>query len=365
VKKRGLLSMPLDNLLRGPFIRLRLAVLLGLLLLMVGTGGYTVVEHYRPLDALYMTVITLSTVGYETVTPLSHAGKIFTIFLILGGIGTAAWVFTTIIEVFVSEQGLRIIGRHRMQRRVDMLSGHYIVCGFGRIGQQIAQMYRQDRVPHVVIEREDSRLAMLRADDVPHVEGDAADEGVLSSAGIARARALIAVTATDAGNTFIVLTARGLSPQLLIVARADSQQNEAKLRRAGATKVVSPHILGGRWMGITAVNPAVTEFITAMTEMDHSDFILHEFQIEDETVFLDQTFGAADLKRRTGALVVAIRQHSDEHRFTPNPPDHLRMQLGDILIAIGSPDQLNALARFVRPQHPESILPYARTPRAV
>jgi voltage-gated potassium channel len=285
-------------------------------------------------------------------------GKIFSILLILGGIGTAAWVFTTIIEVFVSEQGLRIIGRRRMERRVKALTGHYIVCGFGRIGQQIAQMYNQERVPYVIIEREESRLAMLRAEDIAHVEGDAADDDALRQAGIDRARALIAVTPTDAINTFIVLTARGLCPNLFIVARADSVQNEAKLYRAGASKVVSPHILGGRWMGMTAVNPAVTEFITAMTEIDHANFVLHEFQLDDETPFVGQRFGEAELKRRSGALVVAIRQGADDHRFVPNPGDHLRLSSGDILIAMGTLEELNRLANLVRPDRPEPVQPY-------
>ncbi len=349
---------PLDELLQNPFVRLRLALLLGVLLLVVGTAGYMLVEHYRPLDALYMTVITLSTVGYETVRPLDDAGKVFSIFLILGGIGTAAWVFTTVIEVFVSEQTLKMIGRRRMERRVDALSGHYIVCGYGRIGQQIAQMYTQERVPFVVIEREESRVTMLREANIAHVEGDAADDEALKQAGIARARALIAVTPTDAVNTFIVLSARGLRPDLSIIARADSVQNEAKLYRAGATKVVSPHNLGGRWMGVTALNPAVTEFIEAMTEMDHANFVLHEFTVEGASSFVGQSFGESALKPKTGALVVAIRQGANQHRFVPNPADDLRLSEGDILIAIGSVSQLNALAKLVRPAQPETVLPH-------
>ena len=358
MNQKRLLHPSLDELLRNPFVRLRLALLLGLLLLLAGTGGYMAVQHYRPLDALYMTVITLSTVGYETVGHFSDAGKIFSILLILGGIGTSAWVFTTVIEVFVSEQTRQILGRRRMDRRVSALSGHYIVCGYGRIGQQIAQMYIQERVPFLVLEQEPARVAMLRDADVVYVEGDAADDDALMRAGIARARALIAVTPTDAVNTFIVLSARGLRPDLSIIARADSVQNEAKLYRAGASKVVSPHNLGGRWMGITALNPAVTEFIQAMTEMDHTQFVLHEFTIEMQSVFVGENFGEAALKTKTGALVVAIRQGENQHRFVPNPADDLRLSESDILIAIGTLPQLNALAKLVRPAQPETVLPH-------
>lgn len=348
----------LDDLLRNPFVRLRVALVVGGFLLAVGTAGYVHIEHYNPLDALYMTVITLGSVGYETIRPLDDPGKIFTICLIVGGIGTAAWVLASIIEVFVSETALTIRRKKKMDRRVKAVSGHYIVCGYGRIGQQIAQMYTQERVPYVVIEKEERRLEMLNASDTLHVEGDAADDLILQQAGIERARALIAVTPTDAVNTFIVLSARGLRPDLFIVTRADSFQNEAKLYRAGASKVVSPYNLGGRWMGITALNPAVTEFITAMTELDHANFVLHEFTVEAESGFAGQAFGEAALRQRTGALVVAIRQGENAHRFVPNPADALRLSPGDILIAIGSQTQLKALARLVRPSHPDAILLY-------
>ncbi|MBV9848857.1 MAG: potassium channel protein [Armatimonadetes bacterium] len=356
MKRRWQLHPRARDIFRNPFVRLRLALLLGFVLVALGTVGYIVIEHYDPLDALYMTVITLSTVGYETVRPLDAAGKIFTIGLILGGIGTAAWVFTTVIEVFVSEQTLRYLARRRMDRIIGALRRHYIVCGYGRIGQQIAQGYTQNKVPFVVIEKDPARLELLREQDIPHVEGDAADDDVLRQANLAHAAALIAVTPTDAVNTFIVLSARGLRPDLLIIARADTLQNEAKLYRAGASKVVSPHVLGGRWMGITALNPAVTDFITAMTEMDHTQFVLHEFTVSRDSRFVNQTFGEAALRSLTGALIVAVRG-GQARQFTPNPPDTLPLLPGDTLVAIGSPSQLTALSRLVKPDKPESLFP--------
>ena len=338
----------LRDFYRNPLLRLRLALLLGFSLLAGGTVGYMGLEHYGFLDALFMTVITLGSVGYGEVKPLTTAGEIFTIILILVGLGTAAWLFTTIIETFVSEQTLLLLSRKRMTRMVNRLKDHYIVCGYGRIGQQIALGYTQNKVAYVVIEQEPSRLEMLREADVPHVEGDAADDDVLTQAGIDRAAALIAVTPTDAINTFIVLSARGLRPDLYIVARADSLQNEAKLLRAGASKVVSPHILGGRWMGITAINPAVTDFITAMTEADPTQFLLREVTVTQNAACAGMEFAAAQLKEKTGALVVALRPVS-EGGFVPNPSDHRRLAIGDILIALGSPDQLNSLARLLDP----------------
>ena len=339
----------LRDFYRNPLLRLRLALLLGFVILAGGTAGYIGLEHYSFLDALFMTVITLGSVGYGEVKPLDVPGEIFTIVLILFGLGTAAWLFSTVIETFVSEQTLLLLSRKRMARMVNTLKDHYIICGYGRIGQQIAQGYRQNKVPHLVIEQEPARLEMLREADVPHVEGDAADDEVLKNAGIDRAAALIAVTPTDAINTFIVLSARGLMPDLYIVARADTLQNEAKLIRAGASKVVSPHILGGRWMGITAINPAVTDFVTAVTEADPSQFAVREVTLSAASACAGMTLAGADLKKKTGALIVALRAAAETHTFVPNPPDDRRLTPGDMLIAIGSPTQLLSLARLLNP----------------
>ncbi|BDI33870.1 potassium transporter TrkA [Capsulimonas corticalis] len=345
--KRNNLYPKLTDMLRNPFVRLRLALFVGALLGAFGTAGYMGIEHYGFLDAVYMTVITLSSVGYGTVRPLDIAGEIFTIFLIVVGLGTAAWVFSTVIEVFVSEQSLAILTQRRMKRVVDSLNNHYIICGYGRIGQEISLNYSQNNVPHLVMERDPGRVEMLRENSVPFIEGDAADDETLKRAGIDRAAALIAVTPTDAVNTFIVLSARGLRPDLYIVARADSSSNEAKLYRAGASKVVSPHILGGRWMGITAINPAVTDFITAMTDADHDKFQVREFVVLSESEFAHKTFGESRLHDRSGALVVAVRRVGKGGHFLPNPADSLVLGPGDVLIAIGSPDQLKKLGALI------------------
>ena len=344
----------LADFYRNPLLRLRLALLLGASLLAGGTLGYMGIEHMRFLDALFMTVITLSSVGYGEVRPLDVVGEIFTIVLILVGLGTAAWLFTTVIETFVSEQTLLLLSKKRMDRMVSSLKNHYIVCGYGRIGQEIAQGYTHNKVPYVVIEQDLVRLGMLREANVPFVEGDAANDDVLMRAGIDRAAALIAVTPTDAVNTFIVLSARGLQPDLYIVARADALQNEAKLLRAGASKVISPHVLGGRWMAITAVNPAVTDFIAAVTEADHAEFAVRESLVSPESACCGVTLGAAQLKQKTGALVVAMRPVSEGRGFFPNPPDGHRLAPGDILIAIGSPQQLSRLGQLLNPAQEKS-----------
>ena len=329
---------------RDPLLRLRLALLVGLLLLGVGTLGYVVIEHMRFLDALFMTVITLSSVGYGEVKPLDTAGEIFTIGLILVGLGTAAWLFTTVLETLTSEQTQRVLAQKRMSRVINSLKNHYIVCGYGRIGSEISQGYTQNKVPFLVIERSPERIGELREAGIPCVEGDAADDAVLVQAGIHRAAALIAVTPSDAGNTFIVLSARGLQQDLFIVARADAPQNEAKLLRAGASKVISPYTLGGRWMAVTAINPAVTDFVAAITQSDPAVFAVREVEVSAASAYAGQTFGNAQFKQRTGAQVVAMRPASQITGFFPNPPYERTIVAGDVLIALGSPQQLAKLS---------------------
>jgi len=245
---------------QNPLLRLRLALLLGVFLVAAGTLGYIAIERMSLLDALFMTVITLSSVGYGEVQPLDVPGQIFTMVLIVGGIGTATWLFATVLETLVSEQTHQVLAQKRMDRVINSLHNHYIVCGYGRIGRQISDGYTQNKIPFLVIERDPERTRELRDMGIPCVEGDAADDAVLVSAGIHRAAALISVTPTDASNTFIVLSARGLRADLFIVSRADAPQNEVKLLRAGASKVISPYTLGARWMAATAINPAVTDF---------------------------------------------------------------------------------------------------------
>ena len=341
-------SPPKFDYFRDPLLRLRLALLVGFLLLSGGTLGYMAIERMSFLDALFMTVITLGSVGYGEVKPLDVAGEIFTIGLILVGLGTAAWLFTTVLETLTSEQTRRVLAQKRMNRMIDSLNNHYIVCGYGRIGNQIALGYTQTKVPFLVIEQNPDRIADLREAGIPCMEGDAADDAVLVSAGIHRAAALISVTPTDASNTFIVLSARGLRQDLFIVARADAPQNEAKLLRAGASKVISPYVLGGRWMAVTAINPAVTDFVAAITQADPSEFAVREVQVSAASAFSGQTFGEAQFKLKTGAQVVAMRPASQITGFFPNPPYERQIVAGDILVALGSPAQLAQLSSLLQ-----------------
>jgi len=326
-----------------PIRRFQFAVALGLCLIVVGAAGYIVIEHYPILDAFYMTIITLSTVGYGEVHPLHPAGKIFTMLLLVFGLGIAAWALSTLFEVLISDQSLRILEQRRMDRLIDTFENHFIVCGYGKIGEAVTTGFLRRNVQFVVVDGSPDRLERLRESGVPRVTGDASDDEVLTRAGIARARALIVVTSTDASNTFITLSARQMRADLMIVARAALPGNVRKLYQAGATKVISPDQLGGWWMAITAENPAVTDFITGLSEASVSGSSLAEVKAVGGIV--GKTFGHAMIKERSGALALAVKR---EGVYNPNPPDNYVILAGDDIIALGTPAQVAKLRKLCR-----------------
>lgn len=334
----------------SPYTRLWVALGLIVLLMSIGTLGYMTVEHWNLLDALFMTVITFSTVGYGEVHKLDPQGKILTILLILFGGGIATWALLSLGETLVSDQSRRFLQTRRIMRRVKMMKDHYIVVGYGRIGQSICRGYIRNQVPFVVLDLPGPRIEQMRLDGIPHIEGDASNDEVLRSAGIMEARALLAVTPVDAVNTFVTLSARELRKDLMIVARCDDMTNAAKLRRAGANKVVSPHMLGGWWMATTAINPAATDFIEGISLADHTKVIIYEVTVGPE---LDgQSLFSQQFRKHTGALVLATRR---EGVFHANPGDEMVLKSGDAVIAIGSPVQLKKLAKLCNPHNPSVI----------
>lgn len=337
-----------------PLFRLKLAITVFCVLILLGTFGYHLVEHWDLLDSLFMAVITLAAVGFGEIHRLDRPGEIFTIFLILFGVGVMGWALFTTLEVLSSEQGLRDLQRQRTKRMAKKMKNHYIVCGYGRIGSAIVRGYERYHVPFVVVEHDASRLEYLRNEGIFHIEGDPSSDEILIEAGIANAKALISVYPTDAANTFIVLTARGLNDKIVIVARADFPAAVSKLYRAGANKVVSHHALGGWWMAATAVNPATTDFMEGISLADRTQTILYEFTVGDS---LDGVvFEDAQFKKKTGALVVSVRRGGE---FQANPPDDFILHKADTIIALGSPKEIRALGAFCNPKEDVRLdLPY-------
>lgn len=328
----------------SPFSRLRLALLSLLALAALGTIGYIVLEGWTLLDALYMTVITLATVGYKEVHPLNQLGKVFTIILISFGVSIVFWAVTSLFEIIVGEHLWHTLMRRRMENQISKLRDHYIVCGFGRMGQEIVRVFRRSKVPHVVIEINPEQLPKLVDQNILFIEGDASDDKMLLAAGIKRAKGLVTVGPTDEGNVFVTLTARGLNPDLFIIARSIREDNEGKLRRAGANRVTSPYTTGGRRMAFAALRPHVVEFLDATIHADSVIFELEDVNVTAKSPFVNKPIKDSRIREASGATILAVRAQDGSLNYNPRSDTVLRD--GDILILVGTPDELAAAVRL-------------------
>jgi voltage-gated potassium channel len=308
----------------------------------LGTLGY-VVLGFSVLDAAYQTVTTLSTVGFREVEPIdSAARKLFTMVLILVGVGTVLTTFTVVVEALIEGSLRDVYGRRRMDRKIAGMSGHVIVCGWGRVGQAIAPYVAASGTPLVIVDADADRL-----EGIEHccIVGDATDDAVLRAAGIERARALVAAIDTDAENLFVSLTGRSLRPDLFIVARARTASSEEKLRRAGANRVVNPQAIGGERMAAFLLQPHVAEFVDVVMHDGSLEFRLEEVPVPAGSPIAGRTIREAHIRDTTGALVLALR--TADGSFLTNPDPSTPIEAGQILIAVGTADQAAALRRAV------------------
>ena len=321
--------------------RLRLALAVLAAVMLVGTIGYLVLG-FSVLDAAYQTVTTVTTVGFREVQPLSTAGKVFTIVLILMGVGTALYALGVLIQTLVEGELHDVFGRRRMESRITALQDHVIVCGWGRVGRAIAKDVAESGAPLVIVDAEPERL---ESSPHPTVVGDATDDDVLRRAGLARARALVAALDSDAGNLFVTLSARALRPDLFIVARVRVDESIEKLRRAGADRTVNPQSIGGARMAAFVLQPHVTEFLDVVMHDRDIEFRLEEVTVPATSAIAGHTLREAQIRDLTGALVLAVREPLGA--FSTNPSPDSRISGGQILIAIGTPGELSALATLV------------------
>lgn len=319
----------------------RLAVLLVALVLVTGTIGYMVVEGWSAWDALYMTVTTVTTVGFREVHPLSWRGQAFTVVLIIGGVSTVLYTLSLLAAGLVEGRVGRRFEQRRRERMIDALTNHFILCGAGRIGLIIADEFRRQQVPFVVIDRDpDAVQAVIARGDLA-VEADASREDILQRLGIDRARGLIAALGTDAENVYAILTARGLRGDLFIVARADSDDAGRKLLRAGADRFISPYQIGATQMAQTALRPAVVDFVQLATSSENLELTMEQVKIAPESALGGRSIVEANLRQQFGVIVVGIQRRDGRMEFNPEP-DTI-MHAGDHLIVIGRPEQLKDL----------------------
>lgn len=322
--------------------RVQLGLSLVSAVIVLGTVGY-VALGLDPLDALYQTVTTVTTVGFKEIGgDFDTAKRLYTIVLILVGVGTVLYTLTTLLEALVEGHLGRLYGRRRMDRKIASLENHVIICGWGRVGRALADHLLDENEPFVVIENDPERVT-----DVPHlvVEGDATEDETLRQAGIERARALVAALNADADNLFVVVAGRALRPDLFIVARVRTVSAEEKLRRGGADRVVNPQQIGGHRMGAFVMQPHVSEFLDVVMHDRSMEFRLEEIVVPRTSPLAGQTLRETQIRDRTGALIRAMR--ADDGSFRTNPEPGMTVDAGDVLIAIGTSPQLDALRRLL------------------
>jgi voltage-gated potassium channel len=303
-----------------------------------GTAGFSIVEGWGFVDSLFMTVMTLSTVGYGEVHPLTQSGRIFAIILMLVGVGAVAFAFTTLLQSIVQSELVAALSVRRRFREMSKLENHFIICGAGRMGAHIIRDVQQTAEKFVVIEKDSAKATSLVEQGIQHViHGDATLEEVLHQAGVERARALVSCLSEDADNVYTVLVARDLNPNLHIIARAVEEQAEARILRAGANRVVAPMLIGARRMALAMRKPAIADLVDSLSASG-LDLQAGRVQIEPASTLAGQNLKFAHLKSGLNVVVVSIERSNGETIF--NPPGEFVFEAGDVLSAIGSEESL-------------------------
>jgi len=309
-----------------------------------GTVGYLVIERWSFLDSLYMAAITLTTVGFGEIHPLTDNGRVFTVVLIFLGIGTIAFGLSTLGETLVSADLGPTLRKRRSRRMINRMKNHVVVCGYGRVGHSAVKSLMEIRKDVVIIDRDDGAVEAVRAAGLPVIQGDATNDEVLRDAGLERASSLMICGGSDADNLFIVLSARTMNPKLTIVARSVDSENESKMLRAGANRVISPYQIGGRFMASVLIRPGVTDFFQQVTLESGLELWLEEMHIGPGSSLDGKTVLESDIRRTTGVTLVGILRPETGETLTPDAST--RIGAADVLIVIGTREQLSKLQRL-------------------
>lgn len=322
--------------------RIAISLFILLLLVLTGTLGYRNFLSVSWTDALYMTIITISTVGYQEVAPMTTSAKLFSVVLILVSLGTVGYLLTNIASLLFESNAMAAIRRRKMENAIEKLNDHYIVCGCGETGSSVIDYLTSKKVPFVVIDNNEEIIANLNAHGILAFVGNATQEEILAKAQIARAKGLIASLSRDSFNVYTVLTARGMNPDLYIVAKAIEKGSDEKLKKAGANNTISPNEIGGRRLAASLVRPSIISFLDAITMAGEVELDLEEVVIHMNSVLNGVLLREARIPEKTGLIVLAIRKAST-NKLIFNPSSDVIFTEGDTMIVLGQDTQVNTL----------------------
>jgi len=325
----------------------RILLIVGLLVvvIVVGTVGFVFIEHYPWFDAFYMTLTTITTVGYGEIRPLSHSGRLFNSFLIIFGVSTIFLASGAMTQTIITFELQDRYGKRRQKRMIEKLHDHFIICGYGRVGRHASQEFLRANVPFLIIDLSEDRVEKAMAAGLLAAVADATSDDSLRHAGIMRARGLISALPSDAENLFVILSARTLNPGLTVVTRASEEEAEEKLRRAGADTVFTPYSMTGRQLADSLLRPHVVEFMDFGRSNIGPEVTMEQVCVSQGAEITRKTFGQLTELRRSGVIVLAIRKKGGETIF--NPPPELEVSGGDFLIVMGERAGLQKLEQIL------------------
>ena len=324
-----------------------IVVLFSVLLVALGTVGYMLIENWSMLDSLYMTVITLSTIGYGEVHAVSQTGRIFTLVLIFLGVGFFLYVIGNVVQFLVEGRIRLILGRLKLDKKIGQLNNHYIVCGYGRMGRALCRYLTQKNLEFVAIEKNADRIPVMNQDGILYISGEATAEENLLKAGLKRASNLITALGTDADNVFLVLLAKGLNPNLYVVARASQNASKAPLYTAGADIVVSPFDVGARRMAHAVLRPNVIRFLELAFADESTDIHIEEVTVSESSTLVDVSLQESGIRQNYNLIILSIVNQDGTMVF--NPSATTRISAGGSVIAVGSSENLMKLEEILNP----------------
>jgi voltage-gated potassium channel len=331
------------------FRRFFILALVPTLLIAFGTVGYWLEEGWSLFDSLYVTVVTLTTLGGEP-TPRTFGGKLFTMILLLGGVFTLFYTATELLRLVISGEVQQLLGRGLMARNLAGLNNHLIVCGYGRMGRVVCREFSRQGLAFVIVDRRPDLLQDFNLPSGIAVMGDGTSDEVLKRAGVERARALVSVLPSDADNLYITMSARLLNARVFIVARAEGEEAEQKLLRAGADRVVAPYDIGGNKVAQAVLRPTVLDFVELATRTEHLELQLEQSEVAECSQLAGATLSSSRLRAELGLIIVAIKKRHGAMLYTPAPDTVL--EAGDILIALGKRSQLDQLEQLASARRP-------------